>query len=157
LPASAAHVRVDAPPLPPAVAEQAKGLRPQGGGEMRFLGMSIYDGWYWGHAHEWSLASPFVLDLQYRRSLRGSMIAERSVSEIERPTPRVQLERWARRCAGSSTSPTAAASPPFVPPDVRYFQRHADRQIADAARGRSSASIRSRPRAPFPPQLLGAP
>ena len=32
---------------PPTVVALAPGLQPQGGGELTFLGLSIYDGWYW--------------------------------------------------------------------------------------------------------------
>jgi hypothetical protein len=164
-PAAADHVRVDAPPLPPAVAEQAKGLRPQGGGEMRFLGMSIYDGWYWGHSHEWSLTSPFALDLHYRRSLRGSMIAERSVSEIARldVANRVQLEAWGEqlRRIFPDVSDGDRITGLFVPPGiVRYFFNGAPiGEVADPAFARAFFGIWLDPktsRADFRTQLLGA-
>ena len=48
-----ATCNVAAPPLPAAVAAIAPGVRPQGGGEMTFFGLSIYDGWYWSGAHAW--------------------------------------------------------------------------------------------------------
>jgi hypothetical protein len=70
------------PPLPAAVAALAPALQPQGGGVLKFLGLSIYDGWYWSHARGWSLEQPFALDLHYHRSLDGARIAERSVDEI---------------------------------------------------------------------------
>lgn len=87
-----------APPLPAPVAALAPDLRVQGAGAFRFLGMSIYDGFYWSAVRGWSIASPFALDLVYHRDLDGARIAERSVREIERlgfgsPDER---ERWAR-------------------------------------------------------------
>ncbi len=75
-------VAMTAPALPPAVAALAPGLAPQGGGVLRFLGIAVYDGWYWSEERGWSLERPFALDLHYHRSLVGSSIAERSVDEI---------------------------------------------------------------------------
>jgi hypothetical protein len=86
----------DAPALPSAVVELAPHLRVQGSAEMKFLGFSIYDGWYWALEPGWRMNAPFALDLRYHRSLRGSSIAERSVSEIARfdlATPE-ELARW---------------------------------------------------------------
>jgi len=81
--ASAGHLSVAAPPLPAAVAALAPDLRPQGGGEMKFFGLSIYDGWYWSRAHAWTPGGAYALDLHYHRNLEGASIAERSVAEIE--------------------------------------------------------------------------
>lgn len=77
-----AHAVTGPPPLPPAVAELAPNLRPQGGGVLTFLGFSVYDGWYWSSTRGWSLEGPFALDLHYHRTLDGARIAERSVDEI---------------------------------------------------------------------------
>jgi len=71
-----------APPLPSAVSEQAPGLRLQGGGEMRFLGFAIYEGWFWSPVRGFSLQHPLALDLEYKRNLEGKAIAARSVEEI---------------------------------------------------------------------------
>ncbi len=71
-----------APPLPPAVADLAPSLKPQGGGLLRFFGLSIYDGWYWSSVRGWPHDGPYALDLIYHRSLSGKKIAERSVDEI---------------------------------------------------------------------------
>ena len=95
--AAANHRAVVAPPLPPAVVAVAPGLAPQGGGEMSVLGLSIYDGWYWGEGHTWAPEHTFLIDLHYRRDLSGARIAERSSAEIEhlgRGTPE-QRQRWA--------------------------------------------------------------
>lgn len=164
--AGAEHARVEAPPLPPPVVEQAKGLRPQGGGEMRFLGLSIYDGWYWGRAHDWSLASPFALDLHYRRSFRGSKIAERTVSEIERldVASRVDLERWGEqmRRIFPDVADGDRITGLFVPPDtVRYFFNGTPiGEIADTSFARAFFGVWLDPktsRADFRKKLLGAP
>ncbi len=82
--AGAAAANVPAPPLPPAVRSLAPDLRAQGGGELRFLGLPIYDGWLWTTGAGWSLDRPFALDLHYHRNLDGASIAERSASEIEK-------------------------------------------------------------------------
>ena len=81
--ASAGHLSVAAPPLPAAVAVLAPGLQPQGGGELTFFGLSIYDGWYWSGAHAWAPGGTYVLDLHYHRNLEGASIADRGLAEIE--------------------------------------------------------------------------
>jgi Chalcone isomerase-like len=73
---------VNAPPLPPQVALLAPNLKAQGGGELTFFGISIYDGYYWSPNRGWSPDGPFALDLHYHRALDGVKIAERSVGEI---------------------------------------------------------------------------
>ena len=44
----------DAPPLPPQVVEVAPNLKVQGGGELTFFGISVYDGYYWSPNPGWS-------------------------------------------------------------------------------------------------------
>jgi len=73
---------VNAPPLPPQVAELVPNLKVQGGGELTFFGLSVYDGYYWSPTRGWSHDRPFALDLHYHRALDGAKIAERSVGEI---------------------------------------------------------------------------
>jgi chalcone isomerase-like protein len=75
---------IDAPPLPPQVVELAPNLKVQGGGELTFFGISVYDGYYWSPQHGWSPDGPFALDLHYHHALNGPRIAERSVSEIKK-------------------------------------------------------------------------
>ena len=65
-------------PLPAPVAELAPDARIQGAGAFRFLGMSIYDGFYWSAVRGYSIAAPFALDLVYPRDLDGARLAERS-------------------------------------------------------------------------------
>jgi hypothetical protein len=124
--ALANHAHVPAPSLPASVLAQAPGLAAQGGGEMTFLGLSIYDGWYWGPGHDWKLDAPFAIDLHYNRSIPGARIAERSVSEIEKlglGTPE-QLARWgeAMRRIFPDVAKGDAVTGLFLPPGiVRYF------------------------------------
>ena len=73
---------VNAPPLPPQVALLAPNLQVQGGGELTFFGISVYDGYYWSPTRGWAQDGPFALDLHYHRALDGEKIAERSVGEI---------------------------------------------------------------------------
>jgi len=73
---------VNAPPLPQRVIELAPNLKVQGGGELTFFGISVYDGYYWSPARGWAQDGPFALDLHYHRALDGAKIAERSVGEI---------------------------------------------------------------------------
>jgi hypothetical protein len=73
---------IGVPPLPSAIVELASDLRLQGGGELRFFGVPIYEGWYWSAKPGWSADQVFALDLIYLRSLDGARIAQRSVEEI---------------------------------------------------------------------------
>ena len=115
-----------APPLPAAVAAAAEALAARGGGTMRFLGLSIYDGWYWSVHPGWSLASPFALDLHYHRSLAGASIAGRSADEIEKlgvASPE-QVARWgeAMRRIFPDVVKGDRLTGLFLPPaTVRYF------------------------------------
>jgi hypothetical protein len=93
--ALSAHA-VDAPPLPSQVLSIAPNLKVQGGGELTFFGISVYDGYYWSPTHGWTQDGPFALDLHYHRALEGAKIAERSVSEIAKLGygTREQRARW---------------------------------------------------------------
>lgn len=71
-----------APALPAVVQDEAPGLHAQGGGEMTFFGLAIYDGYYWSGERGFSMERPFALDLVYKRKLDGRRIAERSLDEI---------------------------------------------------------------------------
>ncbi len=71
-----------APPLPASVVALAPNLKAQGGGELTFFGIAVYDGWYWSPEQGWPQAGPYALDLHYHRSLDGAKIAQRSVDEI---------------------------------------------------------------------------
>jgi Chalcone isomerase-like len=85
-----------APPLPDAVSALSPQARVQGGGELRFLGLTVYDGFFWSPSRGYSLDLPFALDLHYKRPLQGGKIAERSVDEIAKlglGTPE-QRTRW---------------------------------------------------------------
>jgi hypothetical protein len=75
--------------------------RLQGNARMRFLGMAIYEARLWAGAAavpqsgDWS-AVPFAIELNYARTLWGSMIADRSLTEMRRQgdlAPEV-AERW---------------------------------------------------------------
>lgn len=72
------------PPLPEPVTALAPEARPQGGGVLKYFGLSIYDGFYWSAARNFSVAQPFALDLHYHRTLKGTGIAERSIDEIRK-------------------------------------------------------------------------
>ena len=75
---------INAPPLPSRVVEVAPNLKVQGGGELTFFGISVYDGYYWSPNPGWSQDGTFALDLHYHHALNGARIAERSVSEIRK-------------------------------------------------------------------------
>jgi hypothetical protein len=160
------HLHVTAPPLPATVMALAPGLAAQGGGEMTFLGLSIYDGWYWGPGHDWKLDAPFAIDLHYHRKLGGSNIADRSVSEIEKlglGTPE-QLTRWgdAMRRIFPDVVNGDQITGLFLPPGiVRYFLNGKQvGEIVDPSFARAFFGIWMDPktsRADFRLKLLGKP
>lgn len=98
--ASAAGTAQPAPP--PELAPELPGLRLQGLGRLRFMGLQVYEAHLWvgaaaltGDAADWS-GKPFALEVVYRRSLKGGAIAERSLKEMRRqgaPEP-AAAERW---------------------------------------------------------------
>jgi hypothetical protein len=94
--AAGAAVAGGAPPLPRSVTELAPNLQVQGGGQLTFFGIAVYDGWYWSSSRGWPASGPYALDLVYHRDLDGGKIAQRSVDEITRlgyGTPE-QRARW---------------------------------------------------------------
>jgi len=114
------------PPLPATIVALAPSLQPQGGGALKFLGLSIYDGWYWSQDRGWSLEQPFALDLHYHRSLEGAKIAERSVDEIARLRigSKAQRDRWGEqmRAIFPDVRKGDRITGVHVPPaTVRYF------------------------------------
>lgn len=166
LPVQAGHRAVEAPALPPAVAEVLPKLAAQGAGELRFLGMPIYDGWYWAAAHRWTLDTAFVLDLHYHRSLSGSSIAELSAKAMERMDggTTAEIVRWRTTMAelfpdvGKGDRITGV----FLPPaSVRYFFNGRLRgEIVDAKFARAFFGIWFDPRTQWPElrtKLLGSP
>lgn len=125
-----------APALPPLVHDAAPGLTMQGGGEMTFFGLSIYNGYYWSAERGFSLDRPFALDLQYQRRFDGRRIAERSVDEIEKLGFGTVAERkhWGDEMA--RIFPNVAKGDRltglYVPPGpVRYF--HNGKPIGEIA------------------------
>lgn len=73
-----------------------------GEGQMRFLGLRIYDARLWVtprfEAQAFG-AHPLALELTYHRAFTGAAIAQRSVQEIQRQSPLApaQAERWQQR------------------------------------------------------------
>jgi hypothetical protein len=98
LPAAMAGAQ-PAPGLPPELAAALPGAKLQGTGRLRFMLLHIYDARLWVGvrplAADWG-ASPFALELEYARDLKGADIAERSLTEMRRQgeiAPEV-AERW---------------------------------------------------------------
>lgn len=71
----------------------------RGSGKLTFLRLHVYDARLWvleGFKPESYEQHPLALELLYARSLKGELIAERSLTEMRRvsePTPE-QAERW---------------------------------------------------------------
>ncbi len=103
---------------------------------MTFLGLSIYDGWFWGTDHAWAADQVFALDLHYRRRIEGAKLAERSVEEIALlglGTPEQRL-RWGE--AMRRTFPSVEAGDRITGLNapagfVRFF--HNDQPIGEIA------------------------
>jgi hypothetical protein len=85
---------------PPAeVTSDLPGAQLQGEGRLRYFGLHVYDALLW--AQQPLAASdierrPFALELLYARSLRGALIAERSIEEMRRVGSfnDEQAQRW---------------------------------------------------------------
>jgi hypothetical protein len=129
LPAAAATVTA-APPLPPAVAALLPQARVQGGGVLTFLGLSIYDGWYWSDAPGWSTERAYALDLHYHRALDGDRIAQRSIDEIRRqgegtPGQRAAWQQRLRAIFPDVRAGDRITGVHLPPATVRYFHNGA--------------------------------
>lgn len=73
---------------PPAISAQLPDARLSGEGDLRWFGIKVYSAQLWigrpGLRPDRLASAPFALDLRYATSLKGALIAERSVQEIER-------------------------------------------------------------------------
>jgi hypothetical protein len=93
----ASAVRAQA--LPFEVASEWPQARLVGRGQLRFVGLRIYDARLWSPARptadDWA-SQPLALELQYARSLEGAQIAERSLQEMRRqgPIDQAAADRW---------------------------------------------------------------
>ena len=95
--AAAAAAATAAPPAELTTALPAARL--QGRARLRFMGLAVYEARLWVAATplaaDWA-SVPFAIEIEYARTLWGSMIADRSLSEMRRQgdiTPDV-AERW---------------------------------------------------------------
>ena len=82
VPLAGARVPSATPALPQGVAVLVPDARAQGGGELKWFGLSIYHGYLWSVDDTFSFDEPFALDLHYQRTLKGTLIAQRSVEEM---------------------------------------------------------------------------
>lgn len=89
----------DAAAPPAEVGSALPGAKLQGQGRLRFLGLHVYDALLWtvarapdGEAQNGALA----LELRYARTLRGPLIAERSIEEMRRvgEFAEAEAQRW---------------------------------------------------------------
>jgi hypothetical protein len=85
---------------PPAeVSADLPGARLQGEGRLRFFGLHVYDALLWTQqpmAASDIERKPLALELRYARTLRGALIAERSIEEMQRvgAFDGDQAQRW---------------------------------------------------------------
>lgn len=86
-------------PAPAEVLAAWPNAKRQGAGVLRFLGLQVYEIRLWINARrvdaDWA-QTPLALELRYVRSLKGRLIAERSLKEMSRQAeiPAAQGERW---------------------------------------------------------------
>ena len=87
--------------LPERVREIAPDLRATGQGEMRWLGMTLYEATLWVRGARYNDAEPFALLLRYARNIPGSRLTSSTISEMKRMGWRdeAQLERWRNQLA----------------------------------------------------------
>jgi hypothetical protein len=93
LPAQAAN----APPAE--VASEVPGAAMLGSGRLTFLGLRVYEARLWSDENfraDPFDRTPFAIEIGYARSLRGRLIAERSLEEMRRagPIADAQATRW---------------------------------------------------------------
>lgn len=97
--AVASAVVEDAAPPPAFIQQALPDASLWGQGQMRFLGLRIYDARLWAgpqfEAADFG-AYPLALELTYHRAFKGAAIAKRSIEEIERQgeLAPAQAERW---------------------------------------------------------------
>jgi hypothetical protein len=84
----AAMPEVRANAAPAAVSAELSEARLAGEGDLRWFGLRIYSAQLWvgrpGLRIDRPSATPFALELRYATALKGTLIAERSVQEMER-------------------------------------------------------------------------
>lgn len=90
-----------APALPAPVATLLPQARVQGGGELRWYGVHVYNGYLWSADGSFAFDEPFALDLHYQRALKGAKIAERSMAEMAKlgGGDIAELARWGEAMA----------------------------------------------------------
>lgn len=71
------------PPLPSVLAAQFPQLKVRGNGLLTWYGIRIYRATLWTQGGELDLNAPYVLQLQYLRSLEGEALATRSIEEMK--------------------------------------------------------------------------
>ncbi len=94
--ALAAAVAHAGPPLPLVLAAEAPALNLLGQGQLRWMGLRVYDSSLWVLGDAWSFDRAFALDIRYAMDIKGRDITRRSLAEMRRlgfDDP-VKLKRW---------------------------------------------------------------
>lgn len=103
------------PGLPAHVAEVAGTMAPLGHGDMRWLGLKIYEAALWVPAGSgWSADAPHALALRYARAIPGARLVDTSLEEMARlgQADPARLEPW--RAALSRVFPSVAPGDTLV-------------------------------------------
>ena len=96
----------DADAAPPEVRGAFNGAMLQGAGQLRFLGLRVYDARLWAPAGQpvpaGNWAQPLALEIRYQRALQGQQIAERSLQEMKRQgeLDEATARRWLQAMQG---------------------------------------------------------
>lgn len=99
LPLAVPHLALALNGPPAEVLSELPGAALQGSGRLTFFGLRVYDARLWSDENfraEPFDRAPLAIEIGYARSLRGRLIAERSLEEMRRagPIAEAQAARW---------------------------------------------------------------
>lgn len=83
-------------PLPDELTAEPAAWRRLGGGEMRWLGLRIYEASLWAPQASWRDDAPFALAIRYERAIPSSRLVQTSLDEMRRlgMADESRLEAW---------------------------------------------------------------
>lgn len=88
--------------MPPALLEVGPKWSAVGSGNMRWLGLKIYDITLWSSGATFDHKTPYALAIRYARNIPGDELVKASIDQLRHLGFRddVQLGRWAQALAG---------------------------------------------------------
>jgi hypothetical protein len=100
--------------LPAAVLAHAPDLRPLGQGEMRWLGLRLYQAQLWASGGAFDPGAPHALALRYHRAIAAERLVESSIDEMRRLGVRDEARLAAWRAELARAFPAVAADESIV-------------------------------------------